>query len=122
MAAHERVEFWAGGRTQGQGRGAGTPRASVEVGVRGGIAVRVPCGQRVYWFPGPVCSAHSLFGTPSLEGMLCLSFHLRPIGQHLVMWSQLAARKFGSGFFPDSGHLLSRKFNYHERRGKGDTS
>lgn len=73
-------------------------------------------------FSGPVCSVCSLFGTPSLEGMLCLSLHLHPIGQHLVMWPQLAARKSGSGFFTDSDHLLSGKFDYHERRGKGDTS
>lgn len=36
--------------------------------------------------------------------------------QHLVMWPQLAARKSGSGFFTNSGYLLSRKFDYHERR------
>lgn len=115
--------------SSGQGEG---HRGRVEGRAPPGLVLRLvyvaaqPSGSPVVsmciGFLGPVCSARSLFGTPSLEGMLCLSFHLHPIGRHLVVWSQLAARKSGSGFFPDSGHLLSRKFNSHERRGKGDTS
>ena len=75
---------------------------------------RFPAVSVCIGFSGPVCSARSLLGTPSLEGMSCS--HRT---QHLVTWPQLAARKSGSGFFTDSGQLLSGKFDYHERRGKG---
>ena len=68
---------------------------------------RFPAVSVCIGFSGPVCSARSLLGTPSLEGMSCS--HRT---QHLVTWPQLAARK-------DSGQLLSGKFDYHERRGKG---